>query len=119
VSQNIRVLSIVGRFLEHERIFVFGPAGEQEILLSSADWMPRNLHRRVEVMFPVQSEALRQQIRQEVLEPALADNAHAYDMGPDGEYVRRTPARSEPARGAQTEVLERVIRRTPPAAAKP
>jgi polyphosphate kinase len=119
VSQNIRVLSIVGRFLEHERIFVFGPAGEQEILLSSADWMPRNLHRRVEVMFPVQSEALRQQIRREVLEPVLADNAHAYDMGPDGEYVRRTPAESEPARGAQAEVLERVIRRTPPAAAKP
>jgi polyphosphate kinase len=118
VSQNIRVLSIVGRFLEHERIFVFGPAGEQEILLSSADWMPRNLHRRVEVMFPVQSETLRQQIRQEVLEPVLADNAHAYDMGPDGEYVRRIPAESEPARGAQAEVLERVIRRTPPAAAK-
>jgi len=118
VSTNIRVLSIVGRFLEHERIFVFGPAGEQEILLSSADWMPRNLHRRVEVMFPVQSEALRQQIRQEVLEPVLADNAHAYDMGPDGEYLRRTPAESEPARGAQAEVLERVIRRTPPAAVK-
>jgi polyphosphate kinase len=119
VSENIRVLSIVGRFLEHERIFVFGPDGEQEILLSSADWMPRNLHRRVEVMFPVQSEALRQQIRQEVLEPILADNAHAYDMGADGEYIRRTPAEGEPARGAQAEVLERVTRRTPPAAAKP
>jgi polyphosphate kinase len=112
VSQNIRVLSVVGRFLEHERVFVFGPPGEEEILLSSADWMPRNLHRRVEVMFPVQSEALREQIRQEVVAPVLSDNAHAYDMNADGEYVRRAPPAGEPPRGAQAEVFDRVVRRT-------
>ena len=54
VSENIRVISIVGRFLEHERVFVFGPPGEEEFFLSSADWMPRNLHRRVEILFPVE-----------------------------------------------------------------
>jgi polyphosphate kinase len=118
VSQNIRVLSIVGRFLEHERVFVFGPPGEEEILLSSADWMPRNLHRRVEVMFPVQSEALREQIRQEVVAPVLADNAQAYDMNGEGEYLRRTPPAGEPQCGAQAEVFERVVRRTLQATAK-
>ena len=63
VSENIRVMSILGRFLEHERVLVFGPAGEEEFFLSSADWMPRNLHRRVEILFPVESPALREQIR--------------------------------------------------------
>jgi polyphosphate kinase len=118
VSENIRVLSIVGRFLEHERVFVVGPPGDEEILLASADWMPRNLHRRVEVMFPVQSEALREQIRQEVLAPVLSDNAHAYDMNADGEYIRRTPPAGEPARGAQAEVFDRVVHRTLQVAAK-
>jgi polyphosphate kinase len=112
VSQNIRVLSILGRFLEHERVFVFGPHGEEEILLASADWMPRNLHRRVEVMFPVEAETLREQIRREVLEPIFSDNAHAYDMNAEGDYLRRTPAEGDPARGAQAEVFERVVRRT-------
>jgi polyphosphate kinase len=118
VSQNIRVLSVVGRFLEHERVFVFGPPGEEEILLSSADWMPRNLHRRVEVMFPVQSEALREQIRQEVVAPVLSDNAHAYDMNADGDYARRAPPAGEPPRGAQAEVFDRVVRRALQATAK-
>ncbi|HVZ87102.1 MAG TPA: polyphosphate kinase 1 [Polyangia bacterium] len=112
VSDNIRVMSILGRFLEHERVLVFGPPGEEEFFLSSADWMPRNLYRRVELMFPVLSPVLRDQIRQEVLEPALADNAHAYDMNADGTYIRRVPPEGEPARGAQLEVFERVVRRT-------
>jgi len=112
VSENIRVMSILGRFLEHERVFVFGPPGEEELLLSSADWMPRNLHRRVEIMFPVESPALREQIRQEVLEPALADNAFAYDMDADGAYVRRVPPEGEAPRSAQGEVFDRVVRRT-------
>jgi polyphosphate kinase len=116
VSENIRVISIVGRFLEHERVFVFGAAGqapaEEEFFLSSADWMPRNLHRRVEIMFPVESPALRDQIRQEVMAPALADNAFAYDMNADGTYVRRVPPAGESPRGAQLEVFEGVVRRT-------
>jgi len=109
VSENIRVFSIVGRFLEHERVFLFGAPGEEQWFLSSADWMPRNLHRRVEVMFPVESAALREQIRREVIEPALADNAFAYDMGADGTYARRVPRDGEPVRGAQAEVLERTL----------
>jgi polyphosphate kinase len=112
VSENIRVLSILGRFLEHERVFLFGPPGEEQLFLSSADWMPRNLHRRVEIMFPVEAPALREQIRQEVIEPALADNAFAYDMDADGGYTRRTPPEGAQARGAQAEVFDRIVRRT-------
>jgi polyphosphate kinase len=109
VSENIRVFSIVGRFLEHERVFLFGAPGEEQFFLSSADWMPRNLHRRVEVMFPVEAPALREQLRREVIEPALADTAFAYDMGADGSYRRRVPREGEPARGAQPIVLERTL----------
>ena len=112
VSENIRVFSIVGRFLEHERVFVFGPAGEEQIFLSSADWMPRNLLRRVEVMFPIETPVLREQIRREVVEPALADTAFAYDMHTDGTYTRRVPSDGVPARGAQLEALERVLHRS-------
>jgi polyphosphate kinase len=108
VSENIRVFSIVGRFLEHERVFVFGAPGNQSCYLSSADWMPRNFQRRVEVLFPVESERLREQIRSEVIEPALGDTAGAYQMGADGVYTRRTPPPSEPPRLAQVETLERV-----------
>ena len=61
-------MSILGRFLEHERVLVFGPPGEEEFFLSSADWMPRNLHRRVEIMFPVEAPALREQIRAQPIE---------------------------------------------------
>ena len=91
---------------------MFGPPGEEELYLSSADWMPRNLHRRVEIQFPVESPALREQIRLEVLEPALADNAHAYDMDAEGVYTRRVVAAGETPRGAQGEVFDRVVRRT-------
>jgi polyphosphate kinase len=112
ISENIRVMSILGRFLEHERVFVFGPAGEEEFFLSSADWMPRNLHRRVELLFPIESEPLREQIRHEVIEPALADNAFAYDMDADGSYRRRMPPEGEAPRGAQAEVFDRIVRRT-------
>jgi polyphosphate kinase len=108
VSENIRVCSMVGRFLEHERVFVFGAPGEESFFLSSADWMPRNFERRVEVLFPVESERLREQIRQEVLEPALADNSAAYDMNDRGVYTRRTPAPDLPARNGQADVLDRV-----------
>ena len=114
VSENIRVISVVGRFLEHERVFVFGGAGEEEFFLSSADWMPRNLYRRVEVMFPVLAEKLRDQIRHEVVEPALHDNARAYQMNAAGEYERRRPEASDGGsaqRSAQDEVLDRVLRR--------
>jgi polyphosphate kinase len=78
------------------------------MFLSSADWMPRNFHHRVEVMFPVESERLRQQIREEVIEPALGDNAGAYVLGADGCYTRRAPGPDQPPRSAQAELLERI-----------
>jgi polyphosphate kinase len=110
VSENIRVICVLGRFLEHQRVLVFGAPGEEELFLSSADWMPRNLHRRIEVMFPVKDDRLRAQIRHEVIEPLLADNSRAYEMHPDGHYSRRRPPDDEPARAAQSEVFDRVVR---------
>jgi polyphosphate kinase len=114
VSENIRVFSIVGRFLEHERMFLFGTPEAEEVYLSSADWMPRNLLRRVEVLFPVDAPALREQLHREVIEPALADNAHAYEMRADGTYARRTPKSGEAPRRAQSLVLERTVGLAPP-----
>jgi polyphosphate kinase len=108
VSHNIRVISIIGRFLEHERVVVFGPDGVDGFYLASADWMPRNLDRRVEAMFPVESEKLREQIRQEVIAPALADNSTAYQMDANGTYTRKRPAAGEPRYAAQSEILARI-----------
>jgi polyphosphate kinase len=110
VSENIRVFSIVGRFLEHCRVFAFGPAEEEELFLASADWMPRNLYRRVELMFPVEDHALRARIHREVIEPSLTDNSRARDLLPDGTYVRRSPVPGEPVRDAQLMVLEPLLR---------
>jgi polyphosphate kinase len=91
ISSRIRVRSIVGRFLEHSRIFYFGNGGEPEIYLGSADWMPRNLYDRVEVLFPLKDEHLRQRIVDEILPSYLADNLKARVLGSDGtySYVRR------------------------------
>jgi polyphosphate kinase len=88
VSENIRVRSIVGRFLEHSRVFVFGVPGREAFFLSSADWMPRNFYNRVEVQFPIESEKLREQIRREVIEPSLRADARAYELAADGSYQR-------------------------------
>jgi polyphosphate kinase len=101
ISENIRVYSMLGRFLEHERVFLFGPEGEEEFFLSSADWMPRNLDRRVEVLFPVTSEALRARIRSEIVQPLAFDNQRVYEMRADGSYLRRAPAEGEPVNDAQ------------------
>lgn len=88
VSQNIRVRSIVGRFLEHSRIFYFTNGGDDEVYLGSADWMPRNLYERVEVCFPVRNEMLRQRLKQEVLEAYLLDNVKARTLHADGGFVK-------------------------------
>lgn len=90
-SENIRVVSIVGRFLEHSRVFYFANDGRPEMYLSSADLMGRNLDRRVELMFPVEDRAWAEIIRREVLENALADNMHSRMLTPEGTYIRRTP----------------------------
>ena len=101
VSERIAVRSLLGRFLEHERVFLFGPEGEEDFFLSSADWMPRNLDRRVEVLFPVKSEAIRTRIRNECLVPLELDNLRAYEMSADGTYRRRVPGEHELPSDAQ------------------
>ena len=101
VSERLEVYSLLGRFLEHERVFLFGPEGEEEFFLSSADWMPRNLDRRVEVMFPVKSELIRTRIRNECLTPLTLDNLRAYQMAADGTYKRRVPRDQEAPSDAQ------------------
>ena len=88
VSDNITVTSIVGRFLEHSRIFYFHNGGEEEVYLGSADLMPRNLNRRVEVDFPVQDKNLIRLVRDEILGTYLKEQAKARHMTSDGKYVR-------------------------------
>ncbi len=103
VSANILVRSIVGRFLEHSRIFYFNGGGEEKCFLSSADWMPRNLNSRVELFFPVETEVHRKRILG-VLELLLTDNQKAYEMREDGSYRRRKLS-GKPKIGAQDELL--------------
>jgi polyphosphate kinase len=88
VSDNIRVRSIVGRFLEHSRIYYFGNGGEEQIYIGSADWMPRNLYERVEVLVPLRDEMLRERVRQEILGAYLADNRKARILLNDATYIR-------------------------------
>ena len=94
VSDNIRVISIVGRFLEHSRIFYFRNGGNEEVYLGSADLMPRNLNRRVEVLFPVNSPRLVRRVRTEILDRYLSDDANARYMRSDGNYTPKPAAGS-------------------------
>ncbi|MFY9682724.1 MAG: polyphosphate kinase 1 [Candidatus Sulfotelmatobacter sp.] len=88
VSDRIRVRSIVGRFLEHSRIYYFANGGEEEIYIGSADWMPRNLYERVEVLVPLRDEFLRERVHREILDAYLADNRKARILLPDATYIR-------------------------------
>jgi len=101
LSENIRVISIVGRFLEHSRVFHFENAGQPKVFLSSADWMPRNFYRRIELAFPVENPALRDQIIDEVLPSFLHDRVKARELQPDGKYRRLKPEGTEPRAQAQ------------------
>jgi polyphosphate kinase len=92
ISSRIRVRSVVGRFLEHSRIFVFGNGGNTEIYLGSADWMQRNIYERVEVMFHLKDPALCQQVLSEVIAPYMADTQKTRILLPSGEYVRSSAA---------------------------
>jgi polyphosphate kinase len=104
-SENIRVISIVDRFLEHARIFHFEAGGKKEVYLSSADWMPRNFVRRVEVMFPVEDPELRNRVIEEILAVSLADNVKARRLLPDGKY-ERVKAEGKPAVRSQARFME-------------
>ena len=107
VSETIRVRSIVGRFLEHSRFFVFENGGDREIYMGSADWMGRNLDRRVEITVPVLDKALQQQIMDDILQPLLDDNTKTRWLRSDGSYVRRLPADGEALLCAHDTLLER------------
>jgi polyphosphate kinase len=105
VSENIRVRSIIGRFLEHSRVFYFGNGGDSELYLASADWMERNFFRRVEIAFPVREQTHRERILRD-LNFYMADNMHAWELGRDGKYTRRVRG-AEDARDAQAILLGR------------
>jgi polyphosphate kinase len=119
LSERIRVRSIVGRFLEHSRIFCFGNGGKEEVYCGSADWMPRNLIERCEVMFPVTQADLHRRLRDEILGAYLADNTKARLLQPDGEYVRAARV-GEPfgaqdhlmrlAEGVEEKITERLLK---------
>ena len=102
VSENIRVISIIGRFLEHSRIFCFANGGDQEIYCGSADWMPRNLYERCEAVFPVKDPQLCDRIRNEILEAYLEDTCKARVLLPDGDYDRVYPANGTPPFSSQS-----------------
>lgn len=107
VSENIRVISIVGRFLEHSRIYYFGNNGNEELYASSADWMERNLLNRVETCFPILDPKLRQRVLNETLENYLADNTQAWKLESDGRYTRIEPGDDMP-HSAQASLLARI-----------
>jgi len=110
LSENIKVRSIVGRFLEHHRIYYFYAGGEEVLYLSSADWMERNLLRRVEVAFPVKDIKLKQRVIQEGLMILLKDNASAWLMKSDGTYVKSKPRLNQEPIVGQLELLKRFSR---------
>ncbi|HEY9607196.1 MAG TPA: polyphosphate kinase 1 [Allocoleopsis sp.] len=105
VSENIRVISVVGRFLEHSRIYYFHNQGKEEVYIGSADWMPRNLDRRVEAVVPVEDPEIIQDL-QEILGVMLADNRQAWELQPDGSYIQRHPADGTREQCAQKILME-------------
>lgn len=100
LSENINVVSVVGRYLEHSRIFYFHNRGQEEVYIGSADWMTRNLDRRVEVITPVEDPLIAKDL-QEILGTMLADNRQAWDLKPDGSYVHRRPSSEDQVHSSQ------------------
>jgi polyphosphate kinase len=106
VSENIRVRALVDRFLEHARIFYFRHGGAEEVFGSSADWMPRNFRRRVEVMYPILDEVLKRRVIDEILGLTQKDNSKAWALRTDGSYSRITPKDGEPVLRSQQRFME-------------
>lgn len=111
VSENIRVISIVGRYLEHSRIFYFHNDGQEEVFIGSADWMQRNLDRRVEAVTPIEDPDGIQSLKS-ILDLSLADNRQAWDLQPDGTYLRRQPSKDNPEQSVQVLLMERSLKST-------
>ncbi|HKX45547.1 MAG TPA: polyphosphate kinase 1 [Planctomycetota bacterium] len=107
ISDNIRVSSLVGRFLEHHRVFLFHAAGAELVLCSSADFMQRNFYRRVEACFPIEDEELKRRVIKECLTAVLKDNVQTWLLQPDGTWVQNRPGKAEP-RCAQSALLEKL-----------
>ena len=110
LSDNIQVISIVGRFLEHTRIYYFRHKGNEKYFIGSADLMKRNLEKRVEVITPVEAPALCSQLR-EILDLQLADKRGAWDMQPDGTYIQRTPALQSKNASSQEQCIQKSVKR--------
>lgn len=109
-SENIRVVSIIGRFLEHDRVFVFQNGGDIRVYIGSADWRPRNLDERVEAVVPIQDPALRARVVS-ILEAALDDNRLAWELGPDGRYSPVDPEREQAARNLHEVLMDEILQR--------
>ena len=105
LSENIRVRSIIGRLLEHSRVFYFHSGGREELFIASADWMSRNFFRRIEICTPVENPAIKQRIMREALTLALADNRKAWLMQPDGSYIRAAAQEGEEGLDMQETLL--------------
>jgi polyphosphate kinase len=110
ISENIRVVSIVGRLLEHSRVYTFERAGERTVYIASADLMPRNLDHRVELAAPIESPELQAELM-DTLERAFADNQSSWELNADGTWRRRSPGPGEPSRNMQLELMELHARR--------
>ena len=111
LSENIRVRSIIGRLLEHSRVFYFHSGGREELFIASADWMGRNFFRRIEICTPVENPAIKQRIMREALTLALADNRKAWLMQPDGSYVRAAAQEGEEGLDMQETLLNEYRRK--------
>lgn len=108
LSERIRVRSVIGRFLEHSRVYWFQNGGEPELYCSSADWMERNLLRRVETCFPILDPRLARRVYEEELENYLRDNTQSWVLGPDGQYTRLQPEGDEMPHSAQQSLLAKL-----------
>ena len=110
LSENIRVISVIGRFLEHSRIFYFANGGAEELYFGSADWMTRNLSRRVEAVTPVSNPALVQELK-DLLDLMLSDRRQAWDLQSDGKYVQRQPQGGENPSGTHQMLMDKYSQR--------
>jgi polyphosphate kinase len=108
ISDNIRVISVVGRYLEHSRIFYFHNNGQEEVYIGSADWMPRNLDRRVEAVTPILDRQIVAQLKQ-ILDITLSDNRQAWELQLDGQYVQRRPGEGEAERNSQNIFMDMAL----------
>ncbi|MFW6316817.1 MAG: polyphosphate kinase 1, partial [Cyanobacteriota bacterium] len=109
ISDNIRVVSIIGRFLEHSRLFYFYNGGEEEIYMGSADWMQRNLDRRVEAVVPIDDPNIFQELKQ-FLDLMLTDNRQAWELQPDGSYIQRRPKEQEDEISTHETLMTRALK---------